>query len=102
MLGHLLQVRGKGWLVLALPLIAGIVLFQTFDVLNWNEDYILSISFLFSAFFIWFYDKGPHVLTYGIKNSPKSKHTLRFIEIKYWALVLGIVGCILLGRLLSK
>jgi hypothetical protein len=102
MLAHFIPHKGKGAFVIVIPLIIGIILFLIFDGLSWNDQYIAPLSFLLSAFIIWFYDGGPAVLREGINKAPKSKHTLFWIEIKYWAIVLGITGCILLGNLLEK
>jgi hypothetical protein len=100
MLLHFIPRKGKGFLVPALPLIVGIVLFILFDAFNLDERYILSISLLFSSIVIWFYDGGPAVVRDGIRQAAKSNNTLFWIEIKYWAIVMGITGCVLLGRLL--
>src|ERR1051326_1947919 len=100
MLGHFIPSKGKGMLVLGLPLLAGFVLFLIFNALNLDDSYVLPIALLFSAFFIWFFDGGPALLKYGLSNSPKSNHTLFWIEIKYWALAIGLLGCVILGNLL--
>ena len=102
MLGHLIRYKGKGILVMALPLGIGIVLFILFDAFNCDERYILSISLLSSSFIIWFYDGGPALLREGFSNRIKSRHTLWWIEIKYWAIVLGIAGCVALANLPKK
>ena len=102
MLIHLIQHKGKGFLVFILPLIIGFVLFIIFDALNLNDEYVFPVALLLSAFSIWIYDKGPDVLREGFKNVEKSKHVLMWIEIKYWAIALGILGCVLLGKLLEK
>ena len=99
MLSHFIPRKGKGGLVLALPLIIGIVVFLIFDALQLNDRYVLSISLLLSSFIIWFFDDGPALLREGINKDKKGKHTLFWIEIKYWARALGILGCILLGSL---
>jgi hypothetical protein len=105
MLGHFFHFiphKGKGMLVLGLPLLVGVFLFLIFGATGLNDQYVLPASFLISAFFIWFFDGGPALLREGINNAQKSNHTLFWIEIKYWALVLGVSGCILLGGLLGK
>jgi hypothetical protein len=102
MLAHFIPHKGKGALVVGLPLIIAIILFLICDALRLNEQYIGPVSFLISSFFIWFFDGGPTVLREGFNNYEKSRHTFFWIEIKYWALVLGIVGCIWLGSMLSN
>ncbi|MCO5946635.1 hypothetical protein [Mucilaginibacter flavidus] len=99
MLAHFIPHNGKGLFVPAIPLICGCVLFILFDGLNWDDRFILPISLLLSSFIIWFYDGGPAVIREGIREAPKSKNTLFWIEIKYWAIVLGIAGCVFLGHL---
>src|SRR5258708_38896910 len=102
MIAHFIQHKGKGFLVIVLPLLIGFILFLIFDGLNWNDQYVFPISLLLSSFAIWFYDGGPALLREGIGKTPKSKHVLYWIEIKYWALVLGLIGCVLLGNLVKK
>jgi len=105
MFAHFIPHKGKGAFVIALPLLIGIVLFilaDSFQIKEENKAYIGPISFLLSSFIIWFYDGGPAVLRDGISKSPKSRHTLFWIEIKYWGLILGIAGCAWFGTLLSK
>jgi hypothetical protein len=105
MFAHFIPRKGKGPIVIVLPLLIGIVIFimaDAFQVDQKYRDYIGPVSFLLSSFIIWFYDGGPAVLRDGISKSPKSRHTLFWIEIKYWALVLGIAGCVWLGTLLGK
>ncbi len=102
MLGHFIPHKGKGALVIVLPLLMGIVLFTIADISRLNENYIGSISFLSSSFIIWFYDDGPALLREGPRNVKKSRHTLFWIEIKYWALVMGIIGCVWLSVVISK
>lgn len=97
MLAHFIPHKGKGFLVLGLPLICGIILFVLFDAMSLNERYILPASLLISSVIIWFYDGGPDIIRYGFVYARKSNNTLCWIEIKYWAIVLGIAGCILLG-----
>ncbi|MBS1523981.1 MAG: hypothetical protein JST50_23465 [Bacteroidetes bacterium] len=99
MLAHLIPHKGKGGLVLALPLIVALMLFTIADVVHLNEQYIGAISLLSSAFIIWFYDGGPELLREGPKRAKKSKNTLFWIEIKYWALISGIIGCVWLSIL---
>jgi hypothetical protein len=97
MLAHFIPRTGKGMIVLAIPLFTGIVLAILFDALNLNDLYILPVCLLLSSFIIWFYHGGPALLRDGFHNTPKSRHTLFWIEIKYWGLALGLLGCILLG-----
>jgi len=102
MIGHLIRFKGKGFLVIVLPLVFGIILFLIFDGLSWNDEYVFPASLLLSAFTIWFYDGGPAILREGFGKTPKSRHTFMWIEIKYWALVLGLAGCVLLGTVVKK
>ncbi len=62
MLGHFIPRKGKDVLVLIIPLITGFVLFLVFDALDINDRYVLPITLLLSAFFLWFFDGGPAVL----------------------------------------
>jgi len=99
---HFIPHKGRGALVLALPLVVGIVLFIIADAFHLSDRYIGPISLLSSSFIIWFYDGGPALLREGLHNVKKSKHTLFWIEIKYWALVMGIAGCIWLGTVIEN
>ncbi|HTK18332.1 MAG TPA: hypothetical protein VL442_02410 [Mucilaginibacter sp.] len=99
MLAHLIPHKGRGAIVLALPLIIALILFTIADAVHLNERYIGSISLLSSSFIIWFYDGGPQLLREGPARTKKSKHTLFWIEIKYWALISGITGCVWLAGL---
>ncbi len=99
MFAHFIPHKGKGSLVFVLPLLTGIILFLIFDGLNLNDKYILPVSLLLSAFIIWFYDGGPKVIRDGFSRYEKSKNTLFWIEIKYWSIVLGIIGCVVLANL---
>jgi len=102
MLAHLVRFKGKGFLVILLPVLIGVILFILFDAFNWDERYILTISLFSSSFIIWFYDGGPALLREGFSNRIKSRHTFWWIEIKYWAIVLGIAGCVALASLPKK
>ena len=99
MLAHLIPHKGKGAIVLALPLIIALILFTIADAVHLNEDYIGGISLLLSSFIIWFYDNGPELLREGLAKAQKNRHTLFWIEIKYWALISGVLGCIWLASL---
>jgi hypothetical protein len=102
MLAHFIRITGKGYLVFLLPVIIAFIGFILFGQFNWNDQFVLPISLLLSSFIIWFYDGGVALLREGFGKVPKSRHTLFFIEIKYWALILGIIGCVVLGNLLHK
>ncbi len=97
MLGHFIPHKGKGAMVLALPLLIALILFTISDAIHLNEKYIGAISLLSSSLIIWFYDGGPELLREGPTRARKSAHTLFWIEIKYWALISGIIGCVLLA-----
>jgi hypothetical protein len=99
MLAHFIPRKGKGPLVIVLPLLIAVILFITFDALNLSDKYIGAVSLLISSIFIWIFDGGPAVIREGLRNTPKSNHTLFWIEIKYWALLLGITGSIWMGIL---
>ena len=99
MLAHFIPHKGKGAIVLVLPLIIALILFTIADAVHLNERYIGAISLLTSSFIIWFYDGGPELLREGFSRTKKSKHTLFWIEIKYWALISGIMGCVWLATL---
>jgi len=102
MFAHFIPHKGKGAIVLALPLIIALVLFMIADAVHLNEDYIGAISLLSSSFIIWFYDGGPELLREGPAKAPKSKHTLFWIEIKYWALISGVIGCVWLASSIGR
>lgn len=99
MLAHFIPHKGKGGFVILLPLLIGIILYFIFDGFNLDEKYILPLSLLLSAFIIWFIDGGTAVIREGFSNYTKSKNTLFWIEIKYWGIVLGMIGCVVLGNL---
>ena len=83
-----------------MPLLIAFILFLIFGELAWNEQYIGSISLLLSAIILWFVDNGPDLLTYSREiKRVKSKNALMWIEVKYWAIVLAIAGCIFLFNL---
>jgi len=102
MLAHLIPSKGKGMLVLGLPLIIGVLLFIISDAIGLSDQYIFPISLLLSSVIIWIFDGGPALLREGTNANHKAKHTLFWIEIKYWAIVLGITGCVVLGNLWKK
>lgn len=99
MLAHLIPHSGKGAIVLVLPLIVALILFTIADAVHLNDQYIGAISLLSSSFIIWFYDGGPALLREGVSRVKKSKHTLFWIGIKYWALISGLAGCVWLACL---
>lgn len=99
MLGHLIPRTGKGIFVLLIPLLTGFVLALIFDAKDLNDKYIMPIALMLSAAIIWFYDGGPKIVRDGFKNYERSNNTLFWIEIKYWAILMGIIGCIVLGSL---
>jgi len=91
MLAHLIPHKGKGLLIFLIPLITGFILALIFDVNTLNDKYILPIALTLSAVFIWFYDGGPKIVRDGFKNYQRGNNTLFWIEIKYWAILMGIV-----------
>lgn len=103
MLAHLIKYKGKGYLVLVLPLFTAFLLFLIFNGMALNDKYVGAISLLLSSFIIWFIDDGPEALRNGFKRQDTTgKNTFMWIEIKYWAIVLGIAGCISLGVIVGK
>ncbi len=102
MIGHFIPRTGKGGFVVVLPLITSIILFVLFDAIHLSDRYIAPLCFLLPSFIIWFFDGGPKALQNGFKgDTPKSRHTLFWIEIKYWAILLGIIGCVLLANAIN-
>ena len=99
MLAHLIHYEGKGGWVLGLPILIALIFFTVFNLLNLNELYVRSLTFLLSAFILWFVDGGPAMLRDWPNNtkSKKNKNRFMWIEMKYWALLMGVIGCVLLG-----
>lgn len=99
MLAHFIPRKGKGIMVILLPIVIGVILGIIFDAIKLKDQYILPAALILSAFIIWFYDDGPKIVRNGFKNYRTSNNTLFWIEIKYWAILLGIIGCVVLGSL---
>ncbi|TWR28357.1 hypothetical protein FPZ42_03840 [Mucilaginibacter achroorhodeus] len=96
MIAHFIQHRGKGHLVLAAPLIVGVILFVFTDAIGHGEKYVRPATFFISAAFVWFYDKGPLLLQLG-RNVNRGQNTLMWIDMKFWAIPLAIAGAISLA-----
>ncbi|MBL4675245.1 MAG: hypothetical protein JKY70_03420 [Mucilaginibacter sp.] len=96
MILHLIQRRGKGGWVLAIPLICGAILFILADAAGLGEKYARPATFFISAAIVWFFDKGHQLLHYG-RNINKGQNTLMWIDMKFWAIPFAVAGAISLA-----
>lgn len=102
MLAHFIQRKGKGAWVVVMPMLIAAILFIVFSVAEWNDKYVGAASIIISAFVLWFLDNGSSILHREAGYEQKQgKNELMWIDVKYRAIILGIVGSGWLGMLLS-
>lgn len=88
-------------MILALPFMIAIVLFILVNDNTTFDRYIGAISIMLSSIICWFVDGGPSILKKGATITfTKGKNTLMWIELKYWAIVSAVGGCVWLVFLL--
>ena len=95
MVAHLLHFKGKGGWVLGLPLAIAVVLFIFCDAMDISTKYNRPLCLIISSVIIWFVDKGPELLSHG-KNGNKGLNTFMWIDMKFWAIVLALIGFVCL------
>ncbi|MGZ3756387.1 MAG: hypothetical protein ACXVAY_07840 [Mucilaginibacter sp.] len=102
MVHHSIYIKGKGYWVFLVPIATACVLFTVCSVTGLNDKYVRPVTLLISSFILWFMDGGPAALKDGIDiQHQKGKNSRLWLEVKYWALLRGIIGCVLLGILLN-
>lgn len=102
MLEHFIQRKGKGGWVVVMPMLIAAILFIVFSVAEWNDRYVGAASITISAFILWFLDNGPSIIhREGNYKDKQGKNVFMWIDVKYWAIILGITGAAWLGCLLS-
>jgi hypothetical protein len=100
MIAHLIQRKGRGGWVFIMPMLIAFILFVIFSVLEWDDKYIRDISLILSCFALLLLDTKPEIISEGViqktGNRPKGIHQFMWIEMRYWAIALGVLGFILL------
>jgi|GEM_PF-2943327 len=103
MLAHLIQQKGKGGLIFALPLLIAFSLFLIFDGIKLDDKYIGAISLLTSSVILFWIDYKREIVNTGlihqIEKLQKGKNTFMWIDMRYWAIVLFVWGMVLLIQL---
>ncbi|WP_094571639.1 hypothetical protein [Mucilaginibacter xinganensis] len=101
MIAHLIHYKGKGIWVLAAPMFVGLILFTVADGFAWNDKYIGAITFLLSGVILFFIDSNRKKVTEGIivvrtvkLPREKRKNTFMWIEVRYWGILIGLIGLI--------
>ncbi|MCJ8209099.1 hypothetical protein MUY27_05225 [Mucilaginibacter sp. RS28] len=108
MLAHIIQHKGKGGWVIGMPLIIGFVLFVLTDALSINDKYNGAVTFLLSGVSLFVMDnkrvkvyEGAIVQRVVYLPRIKRQHTFMWVELRYCAILITLVGCVWLINLLS-
>jgi hypothetical protein len=108
MLLHLVHFKGKGFWVLIVPMIFAIVMFQMADFLPINKDLIGAFALIISGILLFLIDNSRTTVIEGdiIKKEiklprVKNKNTMMWIEVRYWGLLMAVIGLIWLIKLVS-
>jgi hypothetical protein len=97
MLGHFIHYKGKGGLVLLFPLLIGVMLAMVFEAFKVADKYLLPLSLLLSSILLYLIDNKTVDSIGEINMKPvKADNSLMWIKMKYWAIILGIIGLVLL------
>ncbi|WP_311947625.1 hypothetical protein [Mucilaginibacter terrae] len=103
MLGHFIHFKGKGALVIVLPMLIAFVLFIIFNALNINDNCVAGTTLITSAIILFYLDyKRENVNTGLIQLTGKiqsGKNTVLWIDMRYWAVLMGVGGMISLMQL---
>lgn len=106
MLLHIVRFKGKGFWVLILPMLSAFILFQLAEFLPINTDLVGAIALIFSGTLLFFYDnKRPTIIEGDIIKKKiklpreKNRNTMMWIEVRYWGLIMVVVGLIWLVNL---
>jgi hypothetical protein len=101
MLGHFIRYKGKGIWVIVLPLLICLTLAQLLDFFHFDDRYLGGVSFCTSGIILFFMDNGRKTVTEGmlvqkVVKLPreKRKNTLMWIEVRYWAIILFVIGVV--------
>jgi len=108
MLVHLIQKKGKVPWVVVLPLLIAVILFMVADGFSWNDKYIGAITLISSGIILFMIDNKRDeiiqgdIVTRSIKL-PRKKgiNTLMWIDVQYWAILIGVIGVVWMANLLS-
>lgn len=107
MLAHLIQHKGKGGLIVGMPLIVGFVLFVLTDGLSVNDKYNGAVTLLLSGILLFMLDnkrikvkEGEIVQRVITLPRVKRQNTFMWIELRYLAVAMGLVGLVWLMNLL--
>jgi hypothetical protein len=108
MLLHLVHFKGKGFWVLIMPIISAIVMFQMADFLPINRNLIGALALIISGILLFLIDNRRTTVIEGdiIKKEiklprVKNKNTMMWIEVRYWGLLMAVIGLIWLIKLVS-
>lgn len=100
LLAHLVRPTGKGRWVFALPFIISFILFVLFSVLELDDQYIGGMTMLISCLILLKMEDKPEEIHEGVirRRGRRStgKNTFAYIEMRYWAVLFGIIGLALL------
>nr|WP_294790314.1 hypothetical protein [uncultured Mucilaginibacter sp.] len=106
MLLHLVKFKGKGFWVILLPMLSAFVLFQLAEFLPINRDFVGAIALTISGTLLFFYDNQRPTIVEGdiIKKKiklprEKNRNSMMWIEVRYWGLLMVVVGLIWMGNL---
>jgi len=98
---HFIPRKGKGPWLIVMPLILIAILYIVADSISLDERYIVPIALLLSGFILFTLDNRRATTIEGdlvtrIVKLPreKGKNTLIWIELRYWAILMGLTGFI--------
>jgi len=101
MFAHFVHYKGKGILVILLPMALAGILFSVGEAFSWNDKYIPGVAFLISGMILFYIgswrkkvNEGTLVIRTVKLPREKGKDTFMWIELKYWGILVGLIGVI--------
>jgi len=98
MLAHLIHYERRGKWVFILPLLIAGLLFIVFDVLSINTEYIRTSTFFLSAAILYYMGHDRQIIIEGVSEKSyrirTKQDTFMWIHIRFWAMILTLIGFI--------
>jgi hypothetical protein len=98
MLAHLIHYERRGKWVFILPLLIAGLLFIVFDNLGIDTQYIRTSTFFLSAAILYYIGYERQIIIEGVSEKshrkPTKKDTFMWVHIRFWAMILALIGFI--------
>ena len=106
MIAHFIQHKGKGIFVVLVPLLLGFAIAVVVDGFSLTDKYVGPITFFISGIILFLLDNKRQKITEGILIERtirlprvKRKNTFMWIEVRYWGILISLIGIIWLINL---